>query len=259
VPLALRHIYKNYGDLRVLEDLTLEVEGNRLICILGPSGCGKTTLLNLVAGIIRPDRGELIGLAGKQVSYLFQDTRLLKWKTVRGNIDFVLKDRMTPARRREVVDRYLAMVELTDFQDYYPDKLSGGMKQRVAIARAFAYPADILLMDEPFAALDLSLKLTLISSFIRLWLVDRRTVFFVTHSIEDALLLGDDIFVLTERPARVKKHVLVDIPHLERDLQDERMVQLERRLYGMLTGHPPLVRPEATPAGAGQIPGKDKR
>lgn len=235
MPLSLRHIYKAFDGLQVLEDLTIEVEEKTLTCILGPSGSGKTTILNIIAGIIKPDAGQVVGFENRRVSYLFQETRLLKWKTVRGNLDFVLKDHLPAPIRQQTISRYLQMVGLEEFQDYYPEKLSGGMKQRVAIARAFAYPADILLMDEPFVGLDIQLKLSLMNSFLKLWLVERRSAFFVTHDIQEALLLGEEIFVLTPRPATIKGHFTLDIPHSERNIHRREMAEFEQALYRLLT------------------------
>lgn len=231
--LLLSNIHKKFGDLYVLKDLSMHVEGNKLICILGPSGCGKTTLLNIISGVYPPDQGEISGVEDKIISYLFQDTRLLPWKTAGENIDFVIKDRMTRHQAAEITDRYLEMVGLKDFKNYYPSKLSGGMKQRVAIARAFAYPSDLLLMDEPFKGLDLQLKKALMLAFIDLWLLDKRTAIFVTHDIDEAVLLGEEIYVLTERPTAVKGIISNNIPHKERKL--ENMQDIEQEIYELLT------------------------
>jgi NitT/TauT family transport system ATP-binding protein len=135
----------------------------------------------------------------------------------------------------EIIAHYVDMVGLKDFKSYYPDQLSGGMKQRVAIARAFAYPADILLMDEPFKGLDLQLKSALMQAFISLWLMDKRSAFFVTHDIDEALLLGEKIYVLTERPGAVKGIITIDIPHPERNLHNENLRQIEQEIYQLMT------------------------
>ncbi|MEA4924126.1 MAG: ATP-binding cassette domain-containing protein [Syntrophomonadaceae bacterium] len=231
----LSNIHKKFGDLYVLKDLNMNVEEHKLICILGPSGCGKTTLLNIISGVFPPDQGELSGFTGKTISYLFQETRLLPWKTVEENIDFVLKDKLHPGPRLEVINRYVDMVGLADFRNYYPGQLSGGMKQRVAIARAFAYPADILLMDEPFKGLDLQLKTALMHAFIDIWRLDHRSVFFVTHDIDEALLLGEDIYVLKERPGAVKGIIRNPIPHKQRQLNREDLRQVEMEIYRLVT------------------------
>ncbi|MGE5453771.1 MAG: ABC transporter ATP-binding protein [Methylocystaceae bacterium] len=235
MPLHINNISKRFGSLVVFDQLTLTAEANRLTCILGPSGCGKSTLLNIISGLIKPDAGDLEGFAGQPVSYIFQEPRLLPWKTVGGNLDFVLKDQLTSSERQEKIQRYLEMVELSAFADYYPYQLSGGMRQRVAIARAFAYPSSLLLMDEPFTGLDLSLKQTLITAFIRLWALDQRTVFFVTHDINEALLLGDDILILTNRPAQVKSRLSLSLPQTERELENPVLTGYYKELYQQIT------------------------
>lgn len=231
----MRHIHKSFGDLEVLKDINMEMEEKHLICLLGPSGSGKTTLLNLISGVMHADRGEVLGFAGKTISYLFQEPRLLPWKTVEGNIDFVLKDRMNRAERQANIARYLDMVDLTGFKSYYPAKLSGGMKQRAAIARAFAYPAEILLMDEPFKGLDLQMKLTLIDAFLNLWRLDRRSVFFVTHDLQEALLVGEEIYVLTDRPAMVKGKISNSIPHAERQEDNPALRVIEQEIRALIS------------------------
>ncbi len=233
---TLNNIYKKFGDLNVLKDLSMEIEEHQLVCILGPSGCGKTTLLNIISGGIPPDQGEIAGFGKKVISYLYQETRLLRWKTVEDNIEFVLKDRSNKDQRIKTTEHYVDMVGLRDFKHYYPDKLSGGMKQRVAIARAFAYPAEILLMDEPFKGLDLQLKTALMQAFISLWLLDKRSAFFVTHDIDEALLLGEVIYVLTERPGSVKGIIKNNIPLQARNLNSPDSLQIEQEIYRLLTG-----------------------
>lgn len=213
----------------------MEVEEKRLICILGPSGSGKTTLLNLISGVLQADQGDILGFAGRSISYLFQENRLLPWRTAEENIDFVLKDKLSREERRASIARYLEMVGLTGFKDYYPAKMSGGMKQRVAIARAFAFPAEILLMDEPFKGLDLQMKQTLIEAFLNLWVPDRRSVFFVTHDLQEALLMGEEIYVLTDRPASVKGIVENPIPHAERKDDNPELCRIEQELRRLIS------------------------
>lgn len=233
---VLRNIHKNFNDLEVLKNLNMIEEEKRLICILGPSGSGKTTLLNIISGVLQPDQGEISGFSGKTISYLFQETRLLPWKTVEGNIDFVLKDQLNRDERRASITRYLDMVGLAEFRSCYPAKLSGGMKQRVAIARAFAYPADILLMDEPFKGLDLQMKMTLIEAFLNLWMLDRRSVFFITHDIQEALLIGEEIYILTDRPAMIKAKVSNHIPHIERKGSNPALLRIEQEIHQLISG-----------------------
>src|SRR5574344_1515475 len=203
----LDKICKSYGDNVIFRDFDMEFEEGVISCILGPSGCGKTTLLNIIGSIAEPDSGVLSGFSDKKFSYIFQEPRLLPWKTVRGNIEFVL-NRTLPAReRRENADKLINMVELNGFANYYPAQLSGGMRQRVSIARAFAVPSDIILMDEPLKGLDAVLKQNLIKWFLPIWKADRRTVIFVTHDVDEALLLGDKIVVLSKIPANILTQV----------------------------------------------------
>ena len=229
-------ISKFFSDLQVLDSLSMDILEERVTVILGPSGCGKTTLLNIISGTDRDFTGEIGGLDGRNVSYLFQEPRLLPWKTVRGNLEFVLKGSVPAEEIREVIDRNLGVVELSDFEGYYPDQLSGGMKQRAAVARAFAYPAEILLMDEPFQALDLALKLNLLDAFLRLWEGSKRTALFVTHDIQEAILLGERIYVLSDRPAKPLACIALEVPHRERSLEDPGLLRIEQDLYRLLTG-----------------------
>ena len=217
----------------MLKGLTLSFDDKRVSVLLGPSGCGKTTLLNILSAVVRSDSGTIEGLDGLRVSYLFQEPRLLPWATVAGNIDLVLRDTYDEPERGAIIRRFLHLVGLSKFERFYPDALSGGMRQRVAVARAFAFPGDLLLMDEPFQALDLVLKLSLMDSFETLWKEDMRTAVFVTHDIQEALLAGDDIYVLSSRPAQVVSHLRNDVPRSERSLRNDGILELERTLYGL--------------------------
>lgn len=227
----IQNISKNYGDLKVLDNLSFAAQKSQVISILGPSGCGKTTLLNLFSGLLKPDSGTIEGFSKQRVSFLFQEPRLLQWKTVAENIDFVLKDKMSKIEREFIIQKNLATVSLTKYKDYYPKQLSGGMKQRVAIARAFSFASDIMLMDEPFKSLDLDLKASLINSFTDLWQLDRRTVFFVTHDIQAAIILGDEIFVLSDKPTKLSKHIKNSSPVTERNLRNPAILEIEKELY----------------------------
>jgi NitT/TauT family transport system ATP-binding protein len=202
----LSHIFKDYDGLEIFSDFSLKLEENRINCILGPSGCGKSTLLNMLAEIIHPVKGSIKGLPSHR-SYVFQEPRLLPWKTVRKNIEFVLQDQLPAEEVKERVEKYLKLVELDAFGDYYPSKLSGGMKQRASLARAFSYESGLILMDEPFNSLDYKLRKTLGKAFLRLWEEDKRTVVFVTHDIDEAVEFGHFIFVLTSPPVKIVKRI----------------------------------------------------
>ncbi|WDV44445.1 ABC transporter ATP-binding protein [Clostridiaceae bacterium M8S5] len=230
----IRDINKSYGELIVLENLNIDINKNIITCIIGPSGCGKTTLFNIIAGMLNADSGKLGDIENETISYLFQESRLLKWKTVKENIEFVLKDKMDLKEIREVTDKYLKLVGLKEYKDYYPNKLSGGMKQRVSIARAFAYPADLLLMDEPFKSLDYELKTNLIYDFRRIQRVDNKTVIFITHDINAASILGDEIIVLTDKPTKIKKVVTNTIPKESRSLENAELLDFQRGLIQVI-------------------------
>ena len=180
----------------VFDDFSIEFYDQKINCIMGPSGCGKTTLLNAAAGL---DSNR----SRTDISYIFQEPRLLPWKRIRQNIMIALPDTFTEAEKRKRTEKYLTAVGLEKFMNYYPAQLSGGMRQRAAIARAFAAPCDLLLMDEPFNGQDMRTKDELIRLFIKLWKDEPKTVIAVTHSFSEAWLLGDRTIVLTKAPARV--------------------------------------------------------
>ncbi|HYW94341.1 MAG TPA: ABC transporter ATP-binding protein [Bacteroidales bacterium] len=196
----LRNIRMTYGELEVFRDLTVSFLSGRINCILGPSGCGKTTLLNIISGTITPEAGDRSDFVKKKMSYVFQDPRLLPWKTVYGNMAFVLKDRLRGEALAARINDHIRRVQLEAFSNYYPSQLSGGMKQRVSLARAFSFDSEMILMDEPFKALDLKLRNMLTRDFLDLWHHDRRTVIFVTHDVDEAVNLGERIIILGTPP-----------------------------------------------------------
>jgi NitT/TauT family transport system ATP-binding protein len=201
-----------------LADVSLEVRPGEFVCLLGPSGCGKTTLLNMIAGFLPPSTGS-VRVNGRQVAgpgpdrgVVFQEYSLFGWLTVRDNVEFgprmagVLR-----ADRRRLGERYLALVGLQDVGDKYPFELSGGMKQRVAIARALVTDPRVLLMDEPFAALDAMTRTVLQTELLAIWETERKTIVFVTHNVGEAIYLADRIVVMSARPGRVQEEVAVDL------------------------------------------------
>lgn len=229
--IRIENIHHNFGGLTVLEDLSFTLRRGSVTCLLGPSGCGKTTLLNLISRNLTLQQGRISEIPRGGVAYLFQEPRLLPWKTLGKNLDLVLRDKFGAEERKRIIRETLTLVELEDFAGYYPHQLSGGMRQRGSLARAFAFPAELLLMDEPFQALDPALKLSLIEVFRRLWERDRRTSLLVTHNIQEATLLGDHILVLSNRPTRVLRSFENPVPPEERQAYGAGVLALERELY----------------------------
>lgn len=232
--LRIDNISKGYNGISLYRDFSIEFKEGTITCILGPSGCGKTTLLNMIGGIAAPDKGSFAGFEGKVFSYIFQEPRLLPWKTVRGNIEFVLSRNLPATERKNQADRLIRLVELDGFADYYPSQLSGGMRQRVSIARAFACPSDIILMDEPLKGLDLPLKQNMIRWFNEIWKNDRRTVIFVTHDVDEALLLGNEVVVLSQPPAQIVAHEIIGETPGNRDIEEFRFKNLKQILVSAL-------------------------
>ena len=207
-----------------MDNVNINVLENEFVCIVGPSGCGKSTLLRMVAGLDEISDGEIIIRdqaiigPGADRGMVFQSYTLFPWMTVGDNIKFGLKLRKIPAKEQEeIVDKYLKVIKLEKFKNSYPKELSGGMKQRVAIARALANSPEVLLMDEPFSALDPQTKADMQLLMRQIWQVEKPTVLFVTHDIEEAVFLSSKIYVLTSRPGTVKKEVPVFLPY-NRDL-----------------------------------------
>lgn len=234
--LRIKKLNKSFKNLVVYKDFDIEFAENKVNCLIGSSGCGKTTLLNLISGILKAESGDLSDFRDKRVSYIFQEPRLLPWKTLRGNIEFVLRDFYPQQDCAAIADKFIALVNLSNFEQFYPKDLSGGMKQRVAIARAFAYPSEILLMDEPFKALDWKLRGELIKTYKLLWEKDNKTTILVTHDVEEALKLSDKIFVLKGPPAAV-----LDVLEMERftylgKAGDQKFRELRNYIHSCLSG-----------------------
>jgi NitT/TauT family transport system ATP-binding protein len=208
-------------DVVALKDINLTIPHGQFVCLLGPSGCGKSTLLNAVAGFALPSSGSIVA-DGRQVTapgpergMVFQEYALFPWMTVAENVAFGLQIKgMGKDEIEATVARLLSMLSLNDFRNRFPKDLSGGMRQRVAIARVLALDSPIMLMDEPFGALDALTRRNLQDELLRIWSALRKTIIFVTHSIEEALYLADRIVVMTYRPGTVKRDLLVDLPRL---------------------------------------------
>ena len=219
---SLRGVSKTFGATVALQDVSLEVVEGGFVSLLGPSGCGKSTLLRAVADLVTPSTGS-VEVAGKTASrardnrdygMVFQAATLFDWRTIRRNVELPLEIMGWPkARRRERAEQMLALVGLTEFADHRPPQLSGGMQQRVAIARALAFEPRLLLMDEPFGALDEITRERLNDELLAVWRRTQTTVLFVTHSIPEAVFLSSSVAVMSARPGRVIAEIAVDLPY----------------------------------------------
>ena len=214
--IRIRDLTKKFGDLVAVDGVSVEIAHGEFFMIVGPSGCGKTTLLRILAGLDSVTSGTIeIETPNSQRpvnSMIFQGDSIFPWMTVWNNAAYGLRMRRAPAATiKEVVGHYLARTGLTRFAEYYPHQLSGGMRQRVSIARAFANDPEILLMDEPFSALDAQNKLLLQEELLRIWEDHKKTVVFITHSVDEAVFLGDRIMVMTAQPGKVKAFVKVPL------------------------------------------------
>ncbi|MGA2545086.1 MAG: ABC transporter ATP-binding protein [Rectinemataceae bacterium] len=231
----LRSLRASYDGLPVVDGISLNLAPESITVLLGPSGCGKSTLLNLIAGLKEPDSGERIGFDDCRFSYAFQEARLLPWLDCRENAAFALRGAFEPgfgrSEARARIDRFLAAAGIAEAAELRPSELSGGMRQRLSLVRAFAYPSDILLLDEAFQAVDLRMKLELMNVFLSLWQEEKRTVVCVTHDVEEAAYLADRAVVLSPRPARIVDSFAVEVPRRERALGASAMMEAESRLY----------------------------
>jgi NitT/TauT family transport system ATP-binding protein len=232
--LSAQHIHmvftRDGKSTAVLNDVSLEVGKGEFLCIVGPSGCGKSTLLSTMAGFLSPTGGE-VRIDGQLVSgpdprriFVFQERGVFPWLTVEGNIEFGLFKLPREERQRRIV-HYIKMVGLGGFEKAYPAELSGGMKQRLEVARALAVNPDMLLLDEPFGALDSITRMIMRGELLRIWEAERNTVIFVTHDIDEAVQLADRVAVMSGRPAKIQQIVDIDIPH-PRDISAPRYLEL---------------------------------
>jgi NitT/TauT family transport system ATP-binding protein len=225
--LSIRNASKTFPGVRrsatptqALLPVNLDVADNDFITVLGPSGCGKSTLLRMVAGLETPTTGEIL-LDGQPISgpgadrgVVFQSYTLFPWLTVRQNICFGLREkRMPAAQQREISDYFIAQVGLRGFEEHYPKQLSGGMQQRTALARALANDPKIMLLDEPFGALDNQTRTLMQELLLGIWEQHKKTVLFITHDIDEAIFMANRVLVMTARPGRVKSDVTIDLPH----------------------------------------------
>ena len=242
-------------EVVALADINLEIERGEFICILGPSGCGKSTLLNAIAGFSLPTAGAIlvdnveVTAPGPERAMVFQEYALFPWMTVAENVAFGLEIKNLP--RGEIAHRVtelLKQLQLADFRDRFPKDLSGGMRQRVAIARVLALDSPMMLMDEPFGALDALTRRTLQDELLRIWMEFRKTIVFVTHSIQESVLLADRVVVMTYRPGTVKRIVPIDLPH-PRDTASPPFIRLQQELTGLVMEEQMRYQRDEIPGG----------
>jgi NitT/TauT family transport system ATP-binding protein len=224
--ISMEHVGLTYsglaGSMTALQDINLKVEPREFVSVIGPSGCGKTTLMNIIAGFLEPTQGrvliddECVEGPGPDRCVVFQQYAVFPWMTVRENVEFGLKlqaNYKPPEERRAIADYFIDLVGLNEFTAAYPKELSGGMKQRVAIARAYAVNPQVLLMDEPFGALDAQTRQFMQESLLDIWQKEKKTVIFITHGVEEAIFLSSRIVVMATRPGRIREVIPVDIPY----------------------------------------------
>ncbi|MEA5059906.1 MAG: ABC transporter ATP-binding protein [Clostridia bacterium] len=238
---GLDKVYHNLlkEDTVALKDINLDIRKGEFVSILGPSGCGKSTLLKIIGGLEKPTAGELryAGGTNPELGFVFQDSVLLPWKNVRKNAGFPLKiKKMETAENLKKLDDLLELAGLGEFKEALPRELSGGMKQRVSIVRALAYDAPLLLMDEPFGALDALTRDHMNIELLKIWERTGKTILFVTHSIEEAAFLSDRVIVMSARPGQIKEIVDIDLPRPRTDVvrNDPKFVEYNKYLRGLI-------------------------
>ena len=244
IKLKIDNVVKEYegrnGKTVALNGVNLDIKENEFICVVGPSGCGKSTLLNIIAGLHEPTSGAAY-LDGKKIEgtgvergVVFQQYALFPWRTVLKNVMFPLEMKKTPKEEAEKIAlKYIKAVGLEGFENSYPKELSGGMKQRVAIARAYAADPEVLLLDEPFGALDAQTRVQLQTELLETWQKEKKTCFFITHDVDEAIILAQRVIIMSARPGRIKKIVDVDIPYprTQATKTDPRFLELKTEVW----------------------------
>ncbi len=249
-----KNIVKNFRHedytLRALDGINLKVEAGDFVCLVGPSGCGKSTFLRIAAGLDTPDEGEIkfdgktITGTGPERILVFQEGALFPWLKVSDNVEFGLKMAGVPKDdRSQISKRFLDMMQLTKFANAYTHQLSTGMKQRVAIARALVMDPDVLLMDEPFAALDALTRDLLLVEMQLIWEKTKKTILFVTHNVAEAVVLGNKIAIFSNRPSRIKKELIIDY-HRPRLVDDENLTKYQKQILAEL--RPEVKKPDGS-------------
>lgn len=231
------------GEMIALNGVSLDIKENEFICVVGPSGCGKSTLLNIIAGLLEPTSG-IVYCDGKEVTgtgtergVVFQQYALFPWMTVKKNVMFGLNLKGIKGKEAEdIAMKYIKMVQLEDFVNHYPKELSGGMKQRVAIARAYAVNPSVLLMDEPFGALDAQTRTQLQTELLETWEKEQKTCFFITHDVDEAIILAQKVIIMSARPGRIKEIVNIDIPYprTQETKMTPKFLELKNHIWGQV-------------------------
>ncbi len=253
--IVIREVTKSFsgssGQVEALDPVSFIVSAGQFVCLLGPSGCGKSTLLNIIAGLDEPTAGQIemdgrpVRGPGRDRVMIFQEAALFPWLNVQNNVEFGLRMAGMPAHeRRAISQRLLTLVKLSNFGKASIHELSGGMKQRVALARALALDPEVLLMDEPFAALDAQTRDRLHDELQDIWADTAKTVLFVTHNVREAIVLGDRVLVFSPSPGRIKKEFTIDLPR-PRHIDDYRVVDLSHEIMAVLRDDTLAVEPES--------------
>ena len=236
VKVRVEHLTKKFGDLLVLDNVSFTINKGEFVCVVGPTGCGKTTFLNLLTKLIEPTEGKLF-IDGEpadprkhNLAFVFQEPSSYSWKTVEENIRFGLELKKLPkAEIKQRTENILKLLGMEKFRNAYPNELSVSASQRIIIGRAFAMKPDLLLMDEPYAQMDLKLRFYLEDEVLRLWREMGTTVVFITHNVEEAVYLSERILVLTNKPATIKENIKNDLPY-PRDITSEAFIKLRKHV-----------------------------
>lgn len=218
--LEISNLNKSYAEESIFKNFSLQLFDDKINCIIGPSGCGKTTFLNILAGLIEYESGSFNGISKNDISYIFQEDRLIEWLTVKENLQITLKKYYKKSSLDDEIENLLDIVGIKSVGDKYPDELSGGMRQRVNIARAFGKPSKIMLMDEPFKSLDYKLKYTIIDEFKNILNKKKRLVILVTHDLEEAVYFNGRIFVFGSKPVKVLKTFETNLQNAKSEILD---------------------------------------
>ena len=240
VKVQVNHLTKRFGDLLVLDDISFEINKGEFVCIVGPTGCGKTTFLNLLTGLLEPTEGEIL-IDGERadpkkhsISFVFQEPSAFPWLTAQQNIEYGLRIKKKP--EQEIVsqrEKIIGLLGLEKYRDAYPHEMSVSMEQRVVIGRAFALNPDLLLMDETYGQMDIKMRYYLEDEVIRLWQATGSTVLFITHNLEEATYLAERVLILTNKPAKIKTSIDVDLPR-PRQIADPKFIEIRKEITDMI-------------------------